>query len=126
MEKKLVDSELKVMNVIWREGDLPVKRIAEILKEETGWNVNTTYTLIKRCIEKGAVERQEPNFVCHALVQRETVQETEAESLLDRVFDGSASMLFASLLSRKKLSRKEIDEMRKLIDEMETAAAEES
>ena len=126
MEKKLVDSELKVMNVIWREGDLPVKRIAEILKEETGWNVNTTYTLIKRCIEKGAVERQEPNFVCHALVQRETVQETEAESLLDRVFDGSASMLFASLLSQKKLSRKEIDEMRKLIDEMETAAAEES
>lgn len=126
MEKKLVDSELKVMNVIWREGDLPAKRIAEILKEETGWNVNTTYTLIKRCIEKGAVERQEPNFVCHALVQRETVQETEAESLLDRVFDGSASMLFASLLSRKKLSRKEIDEMRKLIDEMETAAAEES
>lgn len=124
MEKKLVDSELKIMNVIWREGDLTAKRIAEILKEETGWNVNTTYTLIKRCIEKGAVERQEPNFVCHALIPREAVQEAETQSLLDRIFDGSASMLFASLLSGKRLSRQEIDEMRQMIDEMETAAEE--
>ena len=54
---KLFDSELKVMDVLWKEGDMPAKEIARALTGELGWNVNTTYTLIKRCIKKGAIER---------------------------------------------------------------------
>ena len=57
MDNKLFDSELKVMDVLWREGDTPAKEIAKTLSQEVGWNVNTTYTLIKRCIKKGAVAR---------------------------------------------------------------------
>ncbi len=119
MDVKLFDSELKVMDVIWREGDIPAKRIAQILGEEVGWNVNTTYTLIKRCIGKGAVERIEPNFVCHALIAREEVQAAQTDELIDRVYGGSADMLFASLLSRKKLSPEQIAKLKKLVDELE-------
>ena len=54
---KLYDSELKVMEILWKEGELTAGHIAKILKEEIGWNRNTTYTVIKKCIEKGAVER---------------------------------------------------------------------
>ena len=54
MGVKLFDSELKVMGVLWREGDVTAKHISDVLKEETGWNMNTTYTLIKRCIKKGS------------------------------------------------------------------------
>ena len=69
MEMKLFDSELKVMDALWKAGgDLPAGQIAKILKEETGWNRNTTYTVIKKCIAKGAVERRDPKFICHALV----------------------------------------------------------
>lgn len=119
MDVKLFDSELKVMDVIWREGDIPAKRIAQILGEEVGWNVNTTYTLIKRCIGKGAVERIEPNFVCHALIAREEVQAAQTDELIDRIYGGSADMLFASLLSRKKLSPEQIAKLKKLVDELE-------
>ena len=63
---KLFDSELKVMDVLWRLGDRTAKEISSILGEETGWNVNTTYTVIKKCVAKGAVRRSEPNFLCHA------------------------------------------------------------
>lgn len=52
MDIKLFDSELKVMSVLWRDGDVPAKYIAKQLTEELGWNVNTTYTLIKRCIKR--------------------------------------------------------------------------
>lgn len=52
---KLYDSELKVMEVLWREGDVEAKRVASVLNGEVGWNVNTTYTLIKRCIKKGSL-----------------------------------------------------------------------
>ena len=68
---KLFDSELKVMEVLWTEGDVTARHIADVLEGETGWNVNTTYTVIKRCVKKGVVERREPHFVCHALVTRE-------------------------------------------------------
>lgn len=54
---KLFDSELKVMDVLWTNGDMPARQIAAILTESIGWNVNTTYTLIKRCIAKNAIER---------------------------------------------------------------------
>ena len=62
MDIKLFDSELKVMCVLWNEGDTTAKHISDVLKKEIGWNMNTTYTLIKRCIKKGAIERSEPNF----------------------------------------------------------------
>ena len=81
---KLFDSELKVMNVLWRDGDVPAKHIADILNRELGWNKNTTYTLIKRCMKKGAIERTEPNFMCHALIPKERVQEAETDEQIGR------------------------------------------
>ena len=119
MDIKLFDSELKVMDVLWREGDVAAKYIAAVLNEEVGWNVNTTYTLIKRCIKKGAIERTEPNFMCHALIPKEDVQEAETDELINKIYDGSADKLFAALLGRKKLSREQIDKLRKKVDELE-------
>lgn len=119
MDIKLFDSELKVMDVLWKEGDTTARRIAELLTEELGWNVNTTYTLIKRCIKKGAIERTEPNFMCHALISKEDVQEAETNELINKVYDGSADKLFAALLGRKKLSAEQIDKLKQIVGELE-------
>lgn len=116
---KLFDSELKVMDVLWRKGDLPAKAIARTLTEEIGWNVNTTYTLIKRCIAKEAIERSEPGFMCRALVSKEQVQQEETQELIDKVFDGSADKLFASLLGGRRISREQLMQLRSMIDEMD-------
>lgn len=91
MKLKLFDSELKVMEMLWNHGDCTAGQLAKLLKEETGWNRNTTYTVIKKCIEKGAIERCEPNFLCRAVVRREEIQAAETEELIDRMFDGSKS-----------------------------------
>ena len=45
MEIKLGDSELKVMDVLWKEGDATAKHISDVMTERYGWNINTTYTL---------------------------------------------------------------------------------
>ena len=116
---KLFDSELKVMDVLWTNGDMPARQIAAILTESIGWNVNTTYTLIKRCIAKNAIERIEPGFLCRALVSKQQVQEEETQELIDKVFDGSASGLVAALLNHRKLSREEIDKLKRIVDELE-------
>lgn len=119
MEIKLFDSELKVMGVLWREGDTTAKRISDILKEEIGWNMNTTYTLIKRCIKKGAIERSEPNFMCHALIPKEEVQEAETNELINKIYDGSADKLFSALLGRKKLSAEQIEKLKQIVGDLE-------
>ena len=119
MDGKLFDSELKVMNIIWREGEVPARKIAKELAQEVGWNVNTTYTLIKRCIKKGAVERREPGFMCRALIPQEAVQEAETNELIDRVYDGCADKLFAALLGRKKLTAGQIEQLRQSVGELD-------
>ena len=119
MPVKLFDSERKVMEPLWREGDLSAGQIAKLLAGEIGWNRNTTYTVIKKCIEKGAIERREPGFICHALIGREAVQRQETDELIDKMFDGSSEAVFAAMLRPGRLSRTEIDHLKKLVDELE-------
>lgn len=116
---KLFDSELKVMDILWKEGDVQAKHVADVLTKELGWNKNTTYTLIKRCIKKGAIERSEPNFMCHALIPKEEVQEAETNELINKIFDGSVDKLFAALLGRKKLSAEEIEKLKQMVADLE-------
>ena len=119
MQSKLFDSELKVMGVLWREGDCTAKHISDVLKQEVGWNMNTTYPLSKRCIGKGAIQRSEPNFLCHALIQKEEVQQLQTDELIDRIYDGSTDKLFAALLGRKKLSAQQIEQLRNIVGSFE-------
>ena len=119
MDIKLFDSEIKVMNVLWREGDATAKRISDVLKGETGWKINTTYTLIKRCIDKGAIERREPGFVCHALISKQEVQEAETNELINKVYDGFAGNLFAALLGKKRLTQEQLERLKKVVEDWE-------
>lgn len=117
MEMKLYDSELKVMDVLWKAGsELPAGQIAKILQEETGWNRNTTYTVIKKCIAKGAIERRDPKFMCRALVTREQVQSYETGELIDKMFDGSKQKFFAAFLNDGQLTEEEVTQLKEMID----------
>ncbi len=70
---KLFDSELKVMEVLWEQGTKSARDIVDVLSQRIGWNKNTTYTVIKKCIEKEAVSREDPGFLCTPLVTRDEV-----------------------------------------------------
>ena len=116
---KIQDSELRLMEYIWDAGEISAKHLARIAAESIGWNKNTTYTLIGRLIDKGAVERREPGFVCVPLVPRSQVQHGKARELVDRMFGGSVKTLFASFLASGGVSKAEAEELRSLIDAYE-------
>lgn len=116
---KLFDSELKVMDVLWRQGDKTAKEISAILGDAIGWNVNTTYTVIKKCVAKGAIERTDPGFVCHALIAKEEVQQAETDELIGKLFDGAADKLFAALLGSRRLTAEEIARLKRLVDDLD-------
>lgn len=108
------------MDILWKEDDIPAKRIAEMTKVQVGWSKTTTYTVIKKCIDKGAIKRQEPNFVCHALVTREQVQQFETNELINRMYNGNTDQLIASIIDSKKLTPQEIDRLRQLVKQLDS------
>lgn len=113
---KLFDSELKVMEVLWEHGPRSAKEIVDVLSDRIGWNKNTTYTVIKKCIEKGAVERTEPGFICNALVSRNEVAQSETEMLIDKMFGGSSELFFSSFLKHQGISEEDAARLAKMIE----------
>ena len=115
---KVFDSELKVMEALWREGDLTAGWLVKLMKEQTGWNPNTTYTVIGKLIDKGAIERREPKFTCRAVVTKEQVQQQEADELIGKLFDGSAEVFLSAFLSGKSLSGEEIERLKQIVENL--------
>lgn len=116
-EIRLHEGELNVMELLWSNKLLAAKDIAKIIKEYIGWEKNTTYTVIKRLIDKGAIERQEPGFMCKAVITKSQVRRIETNALLEKLFDGSFSCMLSEYLKSDKLKASEILEIKKMINE---------
>ncbi len=114
MEGKLFDSERKVMEVLWKEGDMTAGQLAKRLLEEAGWNRNTTYTVIKRLGERGVVQNKDG--VVTALVSREAAQVSEIDELMEKKFQGSLPAFLAAFARRQDLSEEEAEEIRHIIE----------
>jgi len=113
---KLFDSELKIMDIVWENEPVSAKEISAIAGETIGWNKNTTYTVIKKLIDKKAIARSEPNFICASLIKKEDVQRAETSSLIDKMYNGSKKAFFAAFLQSEELDEDELAELRNLID----------
>ena len=122
-EVKLYDSELKIMEYLWQCANaaqrVTAKDIAAEMARTVGWSKTTTYTVLKKCVEKGAVARHEPGFVCTPLVSMEQVQEYETRELINKMYQGSADLLVASLIGQQKLSGDEITRLKALVSQLE-------
>ena len=117
--EKLFDSELKVMEPLWADGPQTAGALARRLADSCGWNRNTTYTVIKKLVDKGAVARSDPGFVCAPVISRAEVQRLETNSLIARLFDGSKAQFLSACLGERNLTAAEAQQLRELIDKLE-------
>ena len=113
-ELRLHEGELNIMELLWSNKELAAKDISKIIKEYIGWEKNTTYTVIKRLIDKGAVQRTDPGFICSALVSQHSVREIETKRLLDQFYNGSLQTFISEYLKNQNLSAGDIAELQKL------------
>ena len=113
---KLPESELKVMDFVWSQGETTAKDTAAYMEEAYGWKKNTTYTVLKNLGIKGFIERIDPGFKCVPLVSRESVGRAESRTLLDKFYHGSVSGLFSAFLDDNVISEQEMKEIRELLD----------
>lgn len=116
-EIRLHEGELNVMELLWSNKALAAKDISKIIKEYIGWEKNTTYTVIKRLIDKGAVKREDPGFICKAAISKRTVQSIETKVLLNKLYNGSLSTFLNEYLKNQDLSRSELLELERIVGE---------
>lgn len=113
---KIADAELKVMRVLWEtEEPLPVAAIRRAICVRTGWDGSTAKTLLYRLQNKGVVVQEKRDvFYYSPLVTAEEYNEYTTQTLIDRLYKGSAKSLVTSLVSSKKLSDVDIAELQNM------------
>lgn len=115
------DAEWQVMKVLWEKSPLTSTEIIDSLRHDTAWSPKTIHTLISRLVKKEAlgVRKDTPLNQYFPLVTQEECRKVETKSFVQKVYDGSLQMLVASFIKDEKLSPKEIDELRRILDEKE-------
>lgn len=111
--EKLFEGEYKLMEVLWDSGAVNSTRLVELCREKLGWNKSTTYTVLRKLKNKGAV-RHEDTVVTPILTRQAAIQ-AQGEELVERV--GGLSLFMTAFLSGRKLTKEEAEELKALIDE---------
>ena len=113
--KKLFDAEYKVMQIVWDNEPFTSRELAEICFKKLGWKKSTTYTMLKRLIDKGYAKND--NTEVSSLISKEEVQKRESKDFVDKNFEGSLYSFIAAFTSDNDLSDEEIKKIQKLIKE---------
>lgn len=118
---QISEAESVVMDVLWRQHPLGADDVVAALSRQQDWQEATIKTLLNRLLNKGAIaaERDGRRYLYSPLLQREAWVLEESRGLLDRLFDGRVAPLVAHFSEHRKLSRKDIAELRKLIEEID-------
>lgn len=119
--KELSISEWYVMESLWAESPKVGSRVVADLKESVGWSRSTTLTMLKRMTDKGLIACQEgENMKVYCpLLDRGEAARQETENFLDRVYHGSLSLLLNHFVEEQALSREDIAQLRKILDQAE-------
>lgn len=117
----MTEAEWQVMERLWAQAPRTGRELCEELCAATGWSRSTTLTLLRRLEEKGAAAAQSEGGVkrYRPCIPREEAAVQETEHLLERVYQGSVSMMVSSLVKKQTLSQAEIDKLYALLQEME-------
>jgi len=113
--------ELEILRILWELGPSPVRAVHEKLAAAKGTNYSTTVKMLSVMLTKGLVKRKEDAkpHIWRAAITRERAAKKFLTELIAKVYDGSAMSLVLQALSSGKASKDEIDEARRLLDEME-------
>lgn len=116
---RISDAEWIVMKAVWRTQAATANEVVERLAGETSWKAKTIQTLLRRLVQKGALtaDKSGREYVFKARVTESECRLSASQTFLEKVFDGEVAPFLACFLHGEKLSRKEIDELKQLLEE---------
>lgn len=118
---QISEAESVVMDVLWKRSPLSAEEVAAALSGRQEWQDATVKTLLNRLLNKGAIsaEKDGRRYLYAPVLQRDAWVQGESESLLERMFGGRVAPLVAHFSEQRKLSRKDIADLRKLLEELD-------
>lgn len=119
-EISLSDGEWKIMRLLWNSAPCTITQLVALLKDDTNWSKHTVITMLTRMVNKGAVRFEEGGKAkqFYPAVEKTEITVEETKGFLQKVYDGSVSMMVNAMLGSNNISRKEINE---LYDMLKTA-----
>lgn len=121
MEKiKLDDLQLKIMKVLWKNGELGVSQVQDHLKqnEDREFAITTINTILQRLYKKGIVNyrKEGRQYIYRAEVSEKETQTSMTSSLIDKLFKGKSSVLVNHLLESSEFEAGELEKLKRIID----------
>jgi BlaI family transcriptional regulator, penicillinase repressor len=115
------EAEAAVMEVLWRGAPRSAEEIVEAVGAERDWREGTVKSLLNRLLKKKAIraERDGRRYLYTPLIEREAYVSQESAGLLDRLFDGRVAPLVAHFSAQDKLSKRDVEELKRLIGELD-------
>ena len=117
----LTSAEWNIMEGLWEKSPITGREITDMMESRMGWNRSTTLTLLRRLEEKGAIASDDEGCkkLFSPVVLREEAALQETESFLERVYNGSVSMMLSAMTKKQVLSKAEISELYAMLKDME-------
>ena len=111
---RLAEGEYRFARIVWENEPLPSGKLVELSQKELGWKKSTTYTVLKKLVERGILRNE--NAVVTAAVPQDDILREESRAVVDRAFEGSLPSFLAHFMGGKTISNAEADELKALID----------
>lgn len=115
--EKIFESEYRFMCILWDNEPVASPKLVSLCNEQLGWKKSTTYTVISKLTKKGVVKSE--NTIVTSLVTKEEVDRQESDELLERTSKGNVPAFLAAFLKDRKLSKADVERIRKIIDNAE-------
>ena len=125
VKMELSHGELMVMEMLWDgeclddNGEIQALELSKLLYKKYGMGKTSCYTFFGRLLEKGAITRRYPKYTLKPIVSREEALKKQREEAIEMLFQGSIINVCRAFLSEKKVTKKDIQEMRDFIDNFE-------
>lgn len=115
----LTPQELEIMKVVWQKGEATVREVYEVLRERRKLAYTTVMTMMKVLEGKGHLKRRAEDraYVYRPTKPEAAVVRSMVQEFVDRLFDGAAQPLLVHLVKDRRLSKKELEELARQIEE---------
>ena len=101
-------------DIVWANEPISSGDLVKVCEKELNWKKPTTYTVLRKLCEKGLL--QNVDGIVSSLISKEEFYSAKSEQIIEDSFEGSLPAFIAAFTSHKKLSKKEVDEIQKMID----------
>ena len=112
---RLAEGEYRFARIVWENEPLPSGKLVELSQRELGWKKSTTYTVLKKLVERGVLRNE--NAVVTAVIPQEAILREESRAVVDRAFEGSLPSFLAHFMGGKTISDAEADALTAIIDQ---------